>query len=455
MDTIGISRTLKLSKLTCALCEARIRDRLVIINGIIDVDVSYKKQELTVIYKEEQVTIETIINTIKELDYEVVEELENTKGKKTSYLKFIIVVVLLWGGYLFAENTVGFQFFPEIDSNMSLGFLFVIGLFTSIHCVAMCGGIHLSTCISYSGKMNQKYNNHLAKVMPSVMYNIGRVLSYTVIGGIVGGLGSVIKISNTGSAFISILAGVFMIIMGLNLLNISPKLRKLIPQMPIVLTKKINKEKQSKGPFVIGLLNGLMPCGPLQAMQVYALGTGSILGGAAAMFMFSLGTVPLLLGFGVLGTVLTSKHTKGMMKVSAVLVMVLGLIMLNRGFAITGIKINPFMIVNQSDENAQINTQENEQTLDLDVQKVSTILESRRYEPITIQKGIPVEWTIVANESNLNGCNNVIIIPEYNIQKELVVGNNIIEFTPTESGEFGYSCWMGMIRSSITVVSDK
>ena len=85
------------------------------------------------------------------------------------------------------------------------------------------------------------------------------------------------------------------------------------------------------------------------------------------------------------------------------------------------------------------------------VQLVHTTLDYRSYAPITVKAGIPVRWTITADSRVLNGCNEALVIPEYSIQKGLAPGDNIIEFTPAEIGTFPYSCWMGMIRSSITV----
>lgn len=445
-----VTKTLKLEGLTCTSCETRIENKLNKINGIIDVEVSYVTQILSVTYNEEKISLEEIKITIKKLDYGIEEDFTNTKVKKgkESYNQIIIIGIILLGGYLIIKNTIGFNFIPEINPSMGYGVLFVIGLLTSIHCVAMCGGINLSVCVSYKSNQVRKSNNGLSKFLPSLMYNAGRVISYTIIGGIVGALGSVFSISNTGSAFISILAGVFMVIMGLNMLNIFPWLRKLNPHMPKVFAKKINNKKKNKGPFVVGLLNGLMPCGPLQAMQIYALGTGSILGGALSMFIFSLGTVPLLFAFGALGSLLSSKFTKNMIKVSAVLVIILGFVMLNRGFAFTGITLNTYAADSGSD------TTTNTTTINDNIQEITTTLESGSFTPITVQEGIPVKWTIIADDNSLNGCNNVIIIPEYDIRQELVEGENVIEFTPTETGAFGYSCWMGMIRSSITVVSD-
>ncbi|MDR0708458.1 MAG: heavy metal transporter, partial [Spirochaetaceae bacterium] len=77
-----------------------------------------------------------------------------------------------------------------------------------------------------------------------------------------------------------------------------------------------------------------------------------------------------------------------------------------------------------------------------------------RYPAITVQQGIPVKWTINAPQGSINGCNNRMIIREYKIEHRFTPGENVIEFTPGKTGKFPYSCWMGMIRSSITVVEE-
>jgi len=88
------------------------------------------------------------------------------------------------------------------------------------------------------------------------------------------------------------------------------------------------------------------------------------------------------------------------------------------------------------------------------VQTVATTLDNGIYDPIIVQKGIPVKWTITANDGDLSGCNNKMVIRDYNVEKKLIVGENVVEFTPTASGKIVYSCWMGMVGSTITVVDD-
>ncbi len=103
-----------------------------------------------------------------------------------------------------------------------------------------------------------------------------------------------------------------------------------------------------------------------------------------------------------------------------------------------------------------INLVETSQTEELDsnVQEIATQLEPSSYPTLVVEKGVAVKWTMVADSQNLNSCNNEIVIPSLNISKPLKVGDNVIEFTPTETGVIPYSCWMGMINSAIVVVDD-
>ena len=126
-----------------------------------------------------------------------------------------------------------------------------------------------------------------------------------------------------------------MIIMGLNMSGFS-LFRKFNIKLPWSACSVKNKPKT---PFLIGVLNGLMPCGPLQTMQLYALGTGSAFNGAVSMLLFSLGTVPLMLTFGALSGLITKGYTKTLLKFSGILVVVLGIIMGTRGLALAGINV--------------------------------------------------------------------------------------------------------------------
>ncbi|MBM6861691.1 sulfite exporter TauE/SafE family protein, partial [Clostridium saudiense] len=194
-------------------------------------------------------------------------------------------------------------------------------------CIGMCGGIMISQSIT------TKESSKFERLKPSLLYNSGRVISYTILGGIVGGLGSVFSLSSSAQGFISIIAGIFMMVMGLNIYGFKA-LRRFNIKLPWS-SCKVSSKKNT--PFIVGLLNGFMPCGPLQAMQLYALATGNIVSGALSMFFFALGTIPLMILFGVISSLLTKKGTKNLLKISGVIVLVLGISMTNRGLAILGV----------------------------------------------------------------------------------------------------------------------
>jgi len=93
-------------------------------------------------------------------------------------------------------------------------------------------------------------------------------------------------------------------------------------------------------------------------------------------------------------------------------------------------------------------------TLDGDVQKIQATLNPSVYPFIIVQKGIPVELTITADESSITGCNQTVVFPSFNVKKTLTPGDNVIKFTPTESGLIPYTCWMGMKDGRILVVDN-
>jgi uncharacterized protein len=448
---IKANQILHIEGMTCAGCETRIENVLRKLDGIEKVEAKFSTSTVEVSYMKNIINQKQIIDKIESLDYKVnigkkYTKVDDTNKSKSNILQFLGILVVLVAVYILIQNTIGFNVIPEVNQSMGYGMLFVIGLLTSLHCIAMCGGINISQCATY------KEQNYKSKFTPSLLYNMGRVISYTLIGGIFGAFGSLINISGFTKGIAAIISSILMLIIGINMLNIFPWLKKFNPKIPKFLINKFKGGKSKKGPLFIGLLNGLMPCGPLQAMQIYALGTGSFIAGSMSMLVFSLGTIPLMFGLGTLSSFLTSKFSSKMIKVSAVLVIFLSILMINRGFSLSGVSIIPNNIsILNSTNNASSG---NVAVVKDGVQTITTNLTNGRYTPIVVQKGIPVKWIIKVKAGELNGCNNPLTIPKYNKTYKLVVGDNLIEFTPTEEGNIIYTCWMGMISSNITVVNN-
>lgn len=408
------------------------------------------KNNIATIDYENNLTNKEIIKTIKDIDYFTKEEyIFDTKDRvdsKINLKEFILIfisIILLGLGVnkLFGYNI--FNVIPSIDTNITYGMLFVTGLLTSIHCISMCGAINLIAVVNKDENLKKK------TLTNSVLYNLGRVISYTLLGGVVGLIGSVFKVNDTLSGLIILIAASIMLLMALNMLGVtdfrllSKNIFKLKRNINYKLKTKTNK-KVVKNAFVIGLLNGFMPCGPLQAMQVYALSTGSFLKGALSSALFSLGTVPLMLGVGIFYNLVKGQGKIIINKIASVLIFVLALVMLNRGLLALNIDVTKAF---NSDKNYQVARVED------GIQVIEFDLLYNSYQDIKVKKDIPVQIIINVSEKYLTGCNNEIIIPDFNVAKKLEVGQNVIEFTPTKTGTFTYTCWMQMLKNNIKVVA--
>ncbi|MDR1044095.1 MAG: sulfite exporter TauE/SafE family protein [Candidatus Adiutrix sp.] len=440
---------LRVGGLTCAGCQNKIEKKLRHTAGVISADVSYGAGTAVVSYDSDLITLEDIAGVIKSLDYQVPAGNERPEAGARRIAGLVIIIASLY--FLLRQFGLLNLLAPGrlAETNMSYGMLFVIGLITSVHCVAMCGGINLSQCLPKGAARPNE--GRLAAMRPGLMYNLGRLGSYTTVGFIVGALGSAITFSNNLQGVLKLIAGLFMVIMGLNLLGLFPGLRKLSPQLPKIFARKIDAEKAGSGnPLYVGWLNGLMPCGPLQAMQIYALSTGSPLTGALSMLLFALGTTPLVFGLGAVSSLLGQKFTQKATAVGAVLVVVLGLSMFSQGWSLSGFTLDwPAASAPATARNSESG---GEAVIENGVQIVNSTLRSGRYPNITVQAKTPVKWIIEAPKGTINGCNNRILIKEYAIEHKFQAGRNVIEFTPVKTGTVRYSCWMGMIRGTITVL---
>ncbi len=338
----------------------------------------------------------------------------------------------------FFTKLVNLEYLPNLGDRVSLGLMFVFGLLTSFHCIGMCGGLVLSGSIDTKG------------VLPGITYNSGRVISYSIAGGIAGGIGHAVSPPGIWKGIIPLLGGIFMILLAAKLLNVFPVLRKFNIRLPSFIAKRIFAGK-IKSSLIIGLLSGLMPCGPLQMIQLYALGTKSIFIGAASSFVFALGTVPLLLTFGIINSALHKKHVRIVSAVSASIVLVLGFAMLGRGLALSGIDVS-LPLFPKTVYTSDYNFKTPVTVTETGIQTIASEITSDEYPVIVVKKGIKVSWNLKASEETLNNCNDRIIIPDLKIEKVLKPGDNFIEFIPGKTGDIVYTCWMGMIKSKIRVI---
>lgn len=379
--------------------------------------------------------IDCCIKRICDMGYETrpdwVSEKRSQIQKNVTLWQFFFILAALLLAALGINKAFGYNIFnviPQIDSSLTYGMLVVTGLFTSIHCVSMCGAINLTASSRSSS----------GKIPVPILYNFGRLLSYTATGAVAGAVGEALNMSSTAQGIVITVAALFMLLMALKMLGV---LDFYTPSCMMHLQK-------GQSAFVIGLLNGLMPCGPLQAMQLYAAGTGSVASGAVSMLLFGIGTVPLMLGMGLLLRLKRSRWQKWITRVASVMILVLSVVMLNRGLSTLNIRIPIFAdTANETDGYMTA-------VLEDDVQVIEGELGYNSYGDYVVQEGIPVRWILHVDEDYLTGCNEELLVSAFDLDIKLSAGDNIIEFTPDEAGSYTVSCWMHMISNTI-IVKDK
>ncbi len=240
METKMITSKMMVEGMTCISCENKIREKLRNTKGIKLVKVSYTTGRIDVTFDPDFISLNQIEDIIQELDYEIVRTNQvNKKINRSS--RAIGLLLIIFSVYIILNhfNLLSiFNNFPEAKAGMGYGVLFMIGLLTSVHCIGMCGGINLSQC-ALQPSVSNRDKDRLSILRSSLLYNSGRVVSYTIIGGIVGALGSVVSFSGTARGAVQLLAGVFMVIMGLNILNLFPSLRRFNLSMPKIFSSKI------------------------------------------------------------------------------------------------------------------------------------------------------------------------------------------------------------------------
>jgi len=455
-----ITKKFKAKGMHCTSCEVLIEENVNKIHGVNSIKMDYTTETGEVSFDSDKTNIKKIFKIIEKKGYECSLHLEKKKEIKedSGYYNFNIKNAKLFGiifgiiGVLliayFAFRFAGNITIPEISQNMGYGLLFAVGLLTGFHCVSMCGGFVVSYTAKHAQEGTKSHKSHF-------MYGLGKTVSYTIIGAAFGLLGSIIAFTPMMRGIAGIVAGIFLVIFGLNMLNVFPWLRKIRIKAPSFINKFIRKESQkNSSPLIIGLLNGLMiACGPLQAIYIMAAGTGSMLEGAKLLFVFALGTLPVMLSFGFLTSFISSKATHKILKASGAIVIILGLIMVNRGIALTGAGLDTNSLIASVSANSD-KLAGNVAVLKGDYQEIRMDVNRDGWEPdkFVLQKGIPVRWII--NGKEITSCNKAIQVPKLGLNFDIKQGEQVIEFTPEEEGTIPWSCWMGMIQGTFIVKND-
>jgi len=217
----------------------------------------------------------------------------------------------------------------NIFSIMTIAFLGSFG-----HCIGMCGGI----IIAYSSTKIEDEWGKSKQATAHILYSIGRVFTYVILGAMFGSLGGVAMFNNLANGSLLIVAGVFMILAGLSLSGKIKFLTLIEHSMSSTswykrAFRELLHTKSLFSFFVLGMLNGLLPCGLVYFFAVAAASTASPLYGAFVMLIFGLSTIPALFSLGFfVGLYKNGKFRKIMIRLAAISVIIFGVYTINQGY---------------------------------------------------------------------------------------------------------------------------
>lgn len=327
--------TLHVSGTHCASCKIYIEDILNEQSYIKNTSVDLKKKTVT-FDTDSSLSLAELANNltekIKSHGYYLSEEEKVQSGQKGEiWMALPIGLGVLVLFFLLQRSGI---LNLGIDGQITPTTSFIIGLIASVSsCLAIVGGLVLSL----SAKVSQ---DNISDSKTFILFHIGRVGGFALLGGILGLVGGAIGISLTFSAVLGLLASLVMLLLGLNLVGLA-KNRITLPSGMFNFLRKI--EHRTFAPLILGLATFFLPCGFTQSMQVVALSSGSFASGLVTMLAFSLGTLPmlLLLSFGS-ASVAHSRHAPVFFKSAGIVVIGLGLFALLGGLAGLGI-ISPII----------------------------------------------------------------------------------------------------------------
>ncbi len=438
--------------MTCASCELLLERKLKTVPGVLAVSVSHKTGIATITADADHLPSEhQISSAIRKAGYSLADDdmptVSSIPSDKQKWMEIGASLIIIIALYKFLQAFDLVSLAPSADGALSFGGIFLIGLVAGTSsCLAVTGGLLLAMAAKYNEVNHSRSSSE--KFAPLLHFNIGRLVSYFVLGGLVGLLGQSITLSTEMTGYMNIVIAFVMLWIALTILQIVPKGSMPI-QPPKWLSRKVAALTESKhpaAPFLLGAGTFFLPCGFTQSLQLVALASGSFGHGALTMFVFALGTLPSLLGISAVSASAKGRTSQLFLRFAGTLVFILALFNFRSGIALTGVPVDALF------KNTPSAATDTAPTMVGSLQTIAMAVSPSGYEPsqLTIKAGAPVRWNIDATKAA--GCTSSLVVPSLGIKKSLQLGMNEIDFTaPSKPGLVAFSCSMGMIRGSFNV----
>jgi len=431
--------------MTCHSCEVLVERSWKNLPGVRDVKADSGKESVS-ITAEREIPQDELQKSLLDQKYKVGSQSSNIQEKRArpSWSELAGLFALATGLAWIMTRLGGLISGGPVSQSVGLGTALFLGVLASVSsCLAVVSGLLISSTAGAA----QNSDKSASRFVPVLMFLTGRVMSYMLLGGILGWLGARLAFSSSITSLILAAAALYMILVGLDMLHLLPdSVRRYLPGTPKALTHGVLDKAQKTGiwlPTTVGAATFFLPCGFTQALQAYALTTGSFMASAVILGAFALGTVPGLLIFGLAATSFKGSTGRFVLKVAGALVIVLGIMNMRNGIALAGIRMPVAWEKSESAPMIQTDAVSREQIV-----KMTITDDGYRPARLDVKAGVPVRWEV---DNQASGCASSLVVRSLNINQVLKPGLNTFSFTPQRTGRIPFSCSMGMYRGEFMV----
>ena len=434
----------------CRSCELLVTEKLEKLPGVKKVRVSFVTKKAHLYYEKYMPTSRAISAAIDDAGYSVGYDKKPTLTKDSKVYTDVIIGMIIVSIIVAVLTGLGINKISNINTTgMSDGVIaLVLGLTAGFStCMALIGGLILSI----SSKFAEKHPTAttLQKFRPHLFFNLGRILSFIILGGLIGILGSAFSVQGKLLGLLTIGIGLVMGLLGLQLTELFPKLSSLSFSLPsgisriLGIKKHGEREYSHKNSMLIGASTFFLPCGFTQAMQLFAISTGSWYQGAIIMGAFAIGTAPGLLGVGGLTSIVKGSFAKKFFRIVGVAVVGMALINVTNGYNLLGLGD---IFAGQTYSNPQPSA--NDIILKTTFRLNSDITPNKFVAKVGEKTTIEVDV-----KEDGQGCMSTIMIPGLVDNPQFLKGGRIIymTFTADRPGTYQITCAMGINRGTLTV----
>ncbi len=319
-------------------------------------------------------------------------------------------------------------------------------------CMALTGGLVLALSAAFAASRPATAGTSVAlRLRPTVVFLGGRIVGFAVLGAVLGAVGSALVLPSIVVAALMIVVAVVMTILGVRLTGLSPRIAAWSPTLPAGLGRRLGLDEGDVTRYsdpraaVLGAATFFLPCGFTQAVQVYALSTGSPLFAGAIMAVFALGTAPGLLALGGLPALLPAHVRPAVLRLVGVVVIGFAVVNATAGLRLVGVA--PVLAAGDASGSAPV------VEIKDGVQVLRTFQLANGYLPVdtAIYAGMPTRWIVESLDQN--SCAVFLQVPSLGLAVTLHEGENTIDLPALEPGRVAYSCSMGMYGGQLTVVA--